>query len=485
MSVTGALFNALSGMTAASRGVEVVSTNIANAMTEGFARRELELGARALAGRGTGVTVNGVKRVVDMVVLGDLRLADGAVKGGDEKLKFYSRLEPYVGSTDSDFSLSRRIANLQSAFVEASSRPDSATRLTSVAEAARGVASSLNEASRQVQTARMDADREIGAAIGWLNGALGQVAELNHQIRLVVGSNQDAGGLVDQRQALIDQISAVVPVREVNRDHGQIALFTPGGAVLLDGRPAELGFIPVGVITADMTVEGGALSGLTLNGNPVAIDREGGPISGGRLAALFDIRDRLGTDAQERLDAVARDLVERFQDPAVDPTLAPGDAGLFTDAGSAFDVVNELGLAARLKLNPAVDPTAGGEVWRLRAGINAAAPNDAGDGSLLLALADVMASVRPAASGPFGAAGRSAGGLADELASLWNADRAGVETSVGFSSSRAQSLRLLHLQDGVDTDHEMQRLLTIEQAYAANARVITTVDELIQILLGF
>ncbi len=74
MSVSGALFNALSGLTAAARGVEVVSTNIANAMTDGFGRRELELGARALAGRGTGVTVTGVKRVVAMVVLGALNI---------------------------------------------------------------------------------------------------------------------------------------------------------------------------------------------------------------------------------------------------------------------------------------------------------------------------------------------------------------------------------------------------------------------------
>ena len=33
-------------LTAASRGTEIVSTNIANARTEGYARRELELSAR-------------------------------------------------------------------------------------------------------------------------------------------------------------------------------------------------------------------------------------------------------------------------------------------------------------------------------------------------------------------------------------------------------------------------------------------------------
>jgi len=40
------------------------------------------------------------------------------------------------------------------------------------------------------------------------------------------------------------------------------------------------------------------------------------------------------------------------------------------------------------------------------------------------------------------------------------------------------------MQDGVDTDQEMQTLLIVEQAYAANARVLQTADELIQTLIG-
>ena len=39
------------------------------------------------------------------------------------------------------------------------------------------------------------------------------------------------------------------------------------------------------------------------------------------------------------------------------------------------------------------------------------------------------------------------------------------------------------LAGGVDTDQELQKLLLIEQAYAANARVIQTADELIQLLI--
>ena len=39
MTLSGSLSSALSGLNAASRAAEIVSTNIANAMTEGYGRR--------------------------------------------------------------------------------------------------------------------------------------------------------------------------------------------------------------------------------------------------------------------------------------------------------------------------------------------------------------------------------------------------------------------------------------------------------------
>eukprot|EP00581_Thalassiosira_minuscula_P024003 CAMPEP_0184437988 /NCGR_PEP_ID=MMETSP0738-20130409/628709_1 /TAXON_ID=385413 /ORGANISM="Thalassiosira miniscula, Strain CCMP1093" /LENGTH=42 /DNA_ID= /DNA_START= /DNA_END= /DNA_ORIENTATION= len=41
MSISSALSNALTGLTASARRAEVVSSNISNAMTEGYGRRSL------------------------------------------------------------------------------------------------------------------------------------------------------------------------------------------------------------------------------------------------------------------------------------------------------------------------------------------------------------------------------------------------------------------------------------------------------------
>ena len=65
MSISATLSNALTGLTAASRAAQLVSSNVSNATTEGYARRELELSARAVTGAGDGVQIDGIRRVVD------------------------------------------------------------------------------------------------------------------------------------------------------------------------------------------------------------------------------------------------------------------------------------------------------------------------------------------------------------------------------------------------------------------------------------
>ncbi|MCK4711780.1 MAG: flagellar hook-associated protein FlgK [Marinosulfonomonas sp.] len=482
MSMSSTLSNALSGLTASSRSAEIVSSNIANALTDGYGRRELDLSSRVLGGEGSGVHIDGTSRIVDQVVIADRRLADASLGASSTHAGFLQRIEDVLGEPGTAGSLSDRLAGLDAAFIEAAVRPDSEPRLQNVLRSAQGVTDHINTISREIQTQRTQADQTIARQVDQLNTALKRIEDLNKAILTQNSSGRDASALMDQRQQLVDQISAIVPMRAIPRDRGQIALITTGGAILLDGRAAEIGFTSVGLITEDMTLGAGSLSGLTLNGNPVSTS-DNGIMAGGSLTALFEVRDELAITAQADLDAVARDLVMRFQDPAVDPTLGVGDAGLFTDAGAYFDTVNEAGLSSRLSINALVDPTAGGDVWRLRDGIGAAAQGDVGNGIVLQNLSSALTTTRVPASGSFTNTARSASGRAADFLSAISSERQSVEAEVAFSSVKVDTLKTQELQSGVDTDYEMQQLLLVEQSFAANARVMQTVDELIQTLL--
>lgn len=483
MSMSSALSNALSGLTAAARSADVVSSNISNALTDGYGRRELDLSSRVLGGQGSGVHIDGISRLVDQVVIADRRLADASLGHASVLADFLQRIEYVIGEPGAAGSLSDRIAGLDAAFIEAASRPDSEPRLQNILRSAQGLVEHINGISGEIQDQRMLADQSISRQVDQLNSALKNVEALNRAILTQDSSGRDASALIDQRQQLVDQISAIVPVRAVPRERGQIALITTGGAILLDGRAAELGFTAVGIITEDMTLAAGSLSGLTLNGNPVDATKHG-IMAGGSLAASFEVRDELAPAAQDNLDAVARDLVERFQDPAVDPTLGLTDAGLFTDNGGFFDALNEPGLSTRLSLSALVDPLAGGAVWRLRDGIGAAAPGDVGNATLIQNLSGALTAARIPASGSFMGAARSASGLSGDFLSIIGAQRQVAEAEIVFSTTKVNTLKTQELESGVDTDHELQQLLLVEQAYAANARMIQTIDDLIQTLLG-
>lgn len=482
MTISGTLSNALSGLRAAGRGAEVVSNNISNALTPGYGRRELDLSA-AIIGDSGGVRVAGVTRIYDQALAADRREAEAEQGSAQLRTDFLAKVEDLLGTPDNPASFTARLAGFENGLITAASRPDAPERLSAAISDAQSLATSMNTTARGIQEARGQADRAISVSVDRLNADLRQMAELNTQITALQVQGGDAAALQDLRSQVVDRIGALVPVRQVPRDNGQVGLYTTGGAVLIDGTPVEIGFTAVNVVTPYMSVEAGTLSGLTLNGTPVRTDSEKGALRGGTLGAQFAIRDELAPAAQRQIDALARDLVERFQDPARDPTLGVGDAGLLTDAGVAFDPMNEVGLAERLQVNAAVDPDQGGEAWRLRDGINAAAPGNVGDATILRSLKNALTDTRVPASGDFGGGAYAAISLASALTSDVGNDRTNTERTLTYASARLTELTERQLADGVDSDAEIQRLLLIEQAFAANARVIQTADELIQQIL--
>ena len=143
------------------------------------------------------------------------------------------------------------------------------------------------------------------------------------------------------------------------------------------------------------------------------------------------------------------------------------------------------GLAGRIEVNAAVDPGAGGAVWRLRDGLAAALPGLEGNGANLQALSDAMAAPRD----PIGFVSQNAraGGalMASEIASFFagrgarsDENRAyliGAAVGAGGAGDR--------MRPGVDTDAQLEALTLVEQTYAANARVLSVIDELMKLLL--
>jgi flagellar hook-associated protein 1 len=481
MSITGALSNALSGLTAASRTAEVVASNIANATTEGYASRSVSLSSRQ--GTTGGVRIDGVQREVNPTLLTHRRLAEADHHQAQDVATALGRIESLFGTPLESDSLTGRAAALESALVEAASRPEAPERLHKVVTQAADLVEKFRSISDGIQSIRTDADRSIASQVAQLNSHIEKVQIFNQQIVSLRTQGSETASLLDARQAVIDRISLMVPVLEIPRDRGAVALFTQAGAVLLDGSAAHVGFEPVNLVAPQMTLSAGLLSSLNVNNAPVSTDPVLGPFSGGSLSAAFQVRDQLTVAAQRQLDGLARDLSERFVWNAVDPTLSPGQPGLFTDSGAFVDAAAEIGLAGRLTINHLVDPARGGIASRLRDGLGAATAAPIGDASLLNRMIVGLSEARQPASSSFGAVTTTFAELLSRTLSEIGGARQNADHRQSFTGTRASALKIAELERGVDTDEQLQRLMMVEQAYSANARVIQAVDEMLDSLL--
>lgn len=484
MSISSALSNALSGLSVTSRAAGLVSSNVANAMTDGYGVRSLEVSSRVLGPSGAGAQVTGVTRHEDAILVGDRRRTEAELGYRTTQGAYLTRLETLVGTPDMEGSLAARTAGFEAALASAAASPQTQVRLAAAVDAAVVLATTINGISDGIQADRLRADGAIAGAVGQINGALEQLSALNTRIRQDSGGGRDVSALLDAQAQLVDGIAPLIPLHSRRDAMGALQLFSADGQPLLDGRPAVLSFTQATVMTPDMTLDGGTLGGLSLNGRPLSMTGATPALAGGELAALFALRDDWGVSAQAAIDAVARDLAARFDSAGLDPTKVPGQPGLFTDAGAAVDPANETGLAGRLRVTAVVRPDQGGASWRLRDGLGATAEGPLGNATLLQAQRDALTTLQPTASGGFSATGRSFAGLvADHLSSVGQA-RQSAETGQAHVAARFGALRQEELAQGVDTDAEMQRLLQIEQMFAANARVITAAQDMFDQVLG-
>lgn len=479
MSLSLSFSSALSGLHVASRGTRLVADNIANAQTRGYAVRSLDQSAQVLGGAGNGVRAVGVHRDIDQGLLNEHRNAVSSAAQQGSLTQFWLELERSFGMPDEQGSLVHQIGRLEDALATAAANPESDVNLQVITNAANALTRNFNLVETTLLNQRDAADASIARDVAELNTALEEIARLNREIQrqTLLGGTPQA--LMDRRQALIDDVAEIIPVTEIPREDGRSLLLAQDGTVLADRGAAEFGFDRTTAISPADLVQTGALSQLRVNGKTVTSDSA--LMAEGRLGAAFEIRDVLGPSAQDELDTLAADLVTRFMAPDADPTLPTGAFGLFAISGESTVPATLTGIAGRMAVNAAVDPEKGGDIWRLRAGIGAPGPGFVADNSQLSRMAAAL--TRPLALGVSGIVSRSVHGHATDVVSRLSAKR--LATEVNQSSADA---RLAAVQDtlgarGVDTDAELSKLLRLEQAYAANARVLSTVDAMLRNLM--
>lgn len=479
MSLSSTLAIATSGLTAASARAQTTASNISNANTDGYVRRVTVLAEQLLDGQGAGVRVLTTEQARAGFLVADRMRLDGDNAYAAQRSITAEQLTQIIGAPGDDLGLVQYYARFETALRDAAATPESAVRQQALLDAAKDLTNAFADMSSQADDMRSQADRDIGIAVGDVNAALKELERLN-----TLAGAALTPAVLDQRQRLVDQINQYIPVT-ARPDGDRLQLTTEGGVTLLGIQARTIEFSTAGNVGRTQTL-GAPLSGLVVDGIDITPGGTGPQQSrGGKLAALFETRDTLVPHFQDRLDGLATDLVTRFSDDAVDPTKTVGEAGLFVDGISTSPTGDGIGIAARLRINTAIDPSAGGEIYRLRDGIGAVTQGPSGNGDQLNRLLGAFTAAQSAPAGLDVSGQYGATFFVAEVTSLVGAQDSQFADSALFAGARMDTAREAELKVlGVDTDQEMQQLLIIEQAYSANARVIQTVTTLIDQLLS-
>lgn len=479
MSLSAALSTAVSGLTAAQTRAQTTASNIANANTDGYVRRTVALTERVVGGQGNGVMVAGIERQESTYLTAERMRLEANLGFASERARGAEAISTLLGAPGATDGLFGAYTRFETALRDAAATPESGVLQRQVLQTARDITNSFQSLNAQTEQIRARADGDIADAVATVNTALQRLEEIN-----TVGGGAITPDVLDEQQRLIDQVNDFIPVT-VFRDNGAAYLTTDSGFSLLTTNAVTIDFQPGGSFQSDRTL-GNGLSGLSVNGIDITPGSGASQeIRGGRIAALFDVRDRQATDFMDGLDALATDLISRFSDDSVDPTKPLGAEGLFTAGTGTPPAPGDRGVADLISINAAFDPDQGGEIFRLRDGIGAVTEGPAGNGDQLDRLINAFTSSQstPAALGGGGA--QNASGMAALLASDVNYEFQRLAEEQVYSGARFDAAADAELgATAVDTDQELQDLLIIEQSYAANARVIQTISDLIDQLIS-
>ena len=302
--MSGLIGIGLSALRAAQTGLATTGHNIANINTPGFSRQQTILAPAAALYTGNGytgqgVTVSSVRRVYSDFLTQSLRDSTATSQRATTYSTEIARVDGYL--TDSSSSLSSATDAFFSAAQTIATNPsDSASRQT-LLSSARTLAARFNDLGSRLQTQGADVDRQIDDSVSSVNALAQQVATLNHSI-LTDGrdatNNQIPNDLLDQRDALIQQIAGAIGATALPQSDGSVNLFAGNGQPLVVGSRANT----LITVPDDQDASKKQLA-VVVDGSPQRVVTS--QITDGTLGGLFKVRDEVLGPAANKLGQIA------------------------------------------------------------------------------------------------------------------------------------------------------------------------------------
>lgn len=458
-------------MDAQQTAVQITGQNLANVNNPAYSRQRVNLETAptvptAIGPEGTGVDVANIQQMRDTFL--DAQVTAESSVGGywtaqqnsleqaqTQLGEFLDQSSSNVsgstssGAASSAQSLSTQLNGLFNAFSAVATDPTSIAQRQGLVNQADTLATGFNQASSQLSALNGNLNQSLGNSVTQANQLLSQIANLNESIVTAEQNGGNANDLRDTRQQALEKLANLVNIDTSTDSKGQVDV-SIGGSQLVSGKD---------VLDTLQTYDPG-------NGELLVRTATGGnnlTLSGGTIQGTIEARDGALQTLRSGLDNLASALITQ-----VNSTYSTGydlngntGANFFTGTNAGT-----IGVNATLENDPSAVQAS-------------AAANTPADNTVALALANL-------GTQQIGSLNNEtfSDNYAAQVASLGNSLSTANTQVADYNSVNTMLLNQRDSVSGVSLSDEMTNLISYQQAYVASARIVTTVDQMLQTLVN-
>ncbi len=430
--------------------IDVTSGNIANANNPGYTRRRVDL--RNLT------QTNGVLgRLGSGVEPGDLmrtrqRFAETALWRENAGLSKYQQSEALLQQVESIFGdsssggLSSVLSEFWNSWNDLANDPESDALRSLVKNKGQLLADSMNNTYNRTLQFQQQIKPQITSTVNDINRIGQQLININKELR--VSNNPD---LMDSRDQLITDLSQMININVKEKDNGEVSIFFGGHVLISDTKQNEL--------SVDYNTDN-----IVQSVGVVFKDSSYKPeIEGGSLAGLVDTFNNKIPSYLDSLDTLAVKIAEKVNEKHVAGYNIAGTTGVNFFASGISG-------ASSFKMNEAIvkDPT----LIATRAATEGVGSNSVAESIFNLQFDTIVENQAPS----------------DFFTNLISVIGSDIDNASFQRESHELITQSLQNQKdqvaGVSLDEEMTRLVQYEQAYQAAAKIINTVDQMLETVLS-
>lgn len=523
MDLGSALSIASSGLNGIEYQYSVVSQNVANSSTTGYASESASVTSAVAGNQGTGVRIGKTVINVSPYLQSSLYTQNAKVSALTASSNSLAAVESVQGSTSADSgstnTLSDELGNVQTALTSLTSTPLESSAQTAVITAATSLTDTIHTLASTYTAQRQTAEDTIVSTVSTINQNLTQIGQLSKQIMALKAVGSDTAALENSRLEVMNDLSSEVGVKFTETSKGDMVVTTEDGTKL-PTRPDQIGLndntqtLPSNTWPLSATNGGTASTTITDAMYYKAGDPANSPIAGitvadgktntsstditskltsGTLGANITLRDTTYPTMQAQLNSFSATLVNRFTNAGVslftdgsgNSTIATTSTDTsLTDNSGLTNLSNTLKVSDSYSETPST-LTPSGSVDAITKVLSTTFGTSTDDINTALTTSPTtgLGPSGTLSTGYSGAQGLVA--LATSLTSDQGTTISTASTNLTYATAVQTTLSAkVTSVSGVDVNTEMSKIVALQNAYTANAKIISSVQTMFSALLN-